>query len=199
MASSSKKCVETANTGKQKQKNAETKRFLNEARQFHGQLQTKIPMALIVTQIFPFAFDKYHQAVKLMLTCRSALVYISNQKEFWEPFLQRLLKTRASHIPGLLSCYVMWPEHMFKNGGVIGVVQSKLVFTRLSDCSDEFTYNRRDESMINFYYSYWRKSAYIESLSKHKKNYQIQIGYNLSTTRVRSIEYQGIVIDGVVY
>jgi len=139
-----------------------------------GQPQTTIPMIVLLTHVFPFAFDTIAQAASLTLVCKLLHHWFRHKKEFWNPFLTEMMDTRfhlmeRGHL--LAKHYIMWPECILNVGGVIGVVQSKIIFWKSQTghdglyCLDKailMTYARKYRWMgisandqISVYYRNW--------------------------------------------
>jgi len=100
----------------------------------HGQTRTVIPMILLLNKIFPVSIKHPMEALSIGMTCKLAYHWFRTRTEFWEPFLKWLMEKRWEQISNrefanaMRVHYIMWPTVLIESGGVIGVVQSKLLF-----------------------------------------------------------------------
>ena len=91
-------------------------------------------MILLLSKVFPISFKHSTEALSIGMTCKLTYHWFRTRKEFWEPFLKWLMEKRWEqfHIKNFANLmkenYIMWPTVILESGGVIGVVQSKLLF-----------------------------------------------------------------------
>jgi hypothetical protein len=124
------------------------------------------------------------EALSIGMTCKLAYHWFRTRKEFWEPFLKWLMEKRweqffIKEFANLMRVnYIMWPAVILKSGGVIGVVQSKLLFE--FPCGDE-TIQRRELVVCRLYptsisrayfcLSFYNGTCYDERLPFGEFNY----------------------------
>ena len=153
----------------------------------HGQSQTTIPMILILTKIFPYSFmhteEPLHTALSIALTCKLSYHWFRERKEFWEPFLRYVINDRFDRMSqrmryAMKMHYVMWPKLLFDIGGVIGVVQSKLLFEPYPWRTKEETKRAIGIGIVYpiysntcYYFSHITGGEYVEKVPFDERNF----------------------------
>ncbi len=58
------------------------------------QPQRLLPMTILERHIFPYAFERLSEALDVLMVCKDTFAMLET-REFWAPFLGRVMKTRV--------------------------------------------------------------------------------------------------------
>lgn len=101
---------------------------------FYGQADARLPMSILVKNVFPFAFDTYRQSVNIMLVSILVYKHAISTREFWELFLWKYIDSLAGTLRynNTGHCfrmhYIMWPELILKQTSLMNVIRSKVEY-----------------------------------------------------------------------
>lgn len=89
-----------------------------------------IPWDVLISHIFPFAFDTITDGCALMLVCWALRKHLTTSMEFWGPFLNRVKRKRYKWCrkPNVFGGQDYVSPFALRNSSVIAVLKSKFLF-----------------------------------------------------------------------